>query len=397
MRTPPRSALSHQSVEDREQLPHARHQSNLLGLAGRHEPFVELLDRGVEPRGDQGPHLERLSNPRPAAPHRATASQSAGVAVERSDADEGRELPRGKGAELGQLGKERPAKHGTHPGDAPQESLVLFEGGTVLDETIEVTIRAGKLLLEPPYVGLDAPADGFGGARPEAVFLGGHHPDDLPSSGEDLLELPGFRIGDGSGGGTDGLREVSEDESVQSVGLGQMTGSFGEVPRLARVDHEEGHSGGGQSRGEGALEATAGLQDHQKSLGDLRELAEKLIDPRLVVGNDGVFSGGEDGDVQGSLGDIYPYVGSSSSTGTQAGSPFLPVPNLAGAGSGSSSPAQATVRAPPEVIEGRGDPGFLAVSERSSGPRSIRSTAPISTDSRQKPKHKEHTNEGTWR
>src|SRR3954447_15528386 len=80
-----------------------------------------------------------------------------------------------------------------------------------------------------------------------------------------------------------------------------------------------------------------------------------------------------------------------SCTSAQANPPLYALakrPNLAGAGSGSST-AQATVRAPSlEVIEGRGDPGFLAVSKRNSGPRNIRSTAPIPADSRQKPKHK---------
>jgi hypothetical protein len=60
-----------------------------------------------------------------------------------------------------------------------------------------------------------------------------------------------------------------------------------------------------------------------------------------------VLSDREDGDIQGSLGDIYPHVGSSA--GAQGGSPFPPAPSLAGTSSGSdSSPAQATVRAPPE-------------------------------------------------
>src|SRR5215216_4722972 len=391
MRTPPGSALSHQSVEDDQQLPHTRNQRHLLGLSGLNESLVEFLDGGIEARSDQGSHVERFSNPRPHTVRRPLKVPESRLRGARSDANESRELPRRKRAELGQFGKERPAKHGTHPGDAPQESFVLFEGGTVLDGLIEVTIRAGKLLLKPSYVGFDAPADSFGGARPEAIFLGGHHLDDLPSSGEDLLKLPGFCIGDGSRGGTDSLREVSEDESVKSVGLGQLPGSFGEVPRLARVDHEEGHSRGGQSRGNGALQATAGLQDHH-SVRDLRELAEKLLDSRLLVRNDEVFSGGEDSNIQGSLGDIYPYLGgSSSSSGTQeAGSPFLPAPNLAGTGSGSdSSPAQASVRAPPEVNV-RARRSWLSHGlQRSLGPRSIRSTAPTPTDCRPKPKHKE--------
>jgi hypothetical protein len=350
MRTPPGSTVSHHGVEDHQQLPHARHQRHLLlGLAGLNESFVELLDGGIEAGGDQGSHVECFSNPCPAAPYGASASQSAGVAVERSDPYEGREFSGRKGAELGQLRQERPAKHGAHSGNAPEKSFVRLEGGAAFDDLVEVAVRARKLLLEPPYVGFDASADGFGGARSETVFLGGCHLDDLPSSGEDLLELPGFLVGDGPRDGADGLSEVGENESVQGVGLGQSTGGFGEVPRLAGVDHEEGDPGGGQGRGEGALEASAGLQDHKKGVrdDDLCKPAQKLLYSRLVVGNYEVLSDREDGDIQGSLGDIYPHVGSSA--GAQGGSPFPPAPSLAGTSSGNdSSPAQATVRAPPE-------------------------------------------------
>jgi hypothetical protein len=151
-------------------------------------------------------------------------------------------------------------------------------------------------------------------ARCETVFLGAHHANELPSSGEDLLKLSDLGVGDGSRGGADGLREVSEHESVQSIGFGQATSSLGEVSRLARIDHKVGHSRGGQGRGNGTLEASAGFQDH-KSLSDyFRQLAHELIDSCLVVRNDEVLSGREDGNIDGGLGDIYAYVGSSSTS-----------------------------------------------------------------------------------
>lgn len=391
MRTPPGSALSHHGVEDRKQLPHARHQSHLLGLTRLKEPLVELLDLGVVAAGDQRSHVERLPNPRPATPHRASTPQGARVAVEGSHTHQSRELSRRKRAEFGQLRQERPAQDRTHSRNAPEKSLVPFEGRALFDGLIEVTIRARKLLLEPPYVGLDASADGFGGCGSETVFLGRHHPNDLSPTGEDLLKLPGFWVGDRSGRGADGLGEAGEDEGVYPVGLGELTRGPGEVSGLAGIDHEEGNPGGGQGRNDRTLEASAGLQDHKGTCEFLTcELAEKLIDSLLIVSNDEVFFGGEDGDIQGGLGDVYPHVVGNSSANTQAGSPLdvrAERPNLAGAGSGAMAPAQATVRAPPRLMAGRGDPGFLAVCVL--GPRSIRSTAPIPTDSRQKPKHKE--------
>src|SRR5215203_6525413 len=62
MRTPPGSALSHQSVEDDQQLPHTRNQRHhLLGLSGLNESLVEFLDGGLAARSDQGSHVERAS------------------------------------------------------------------------------------------------------------------------------------------------------------------------------------------------------------------------------------------------------------------------------------------------------------------------------------------------
>ena len=63
MRTPPNSSIPHHSVEDREQLPHARHQRHLLGLACREQPLVELLDDGVVAGGDEGAHVQGWSSP----------------------------------------------------------------------------------------------------------------------------------------------------------------------------------------------------------------------------------------------------------------------------------------------------------------------------------------------
>src|SRR5829696_784177 len=391
MRRPPGSTISHHRVEDDQQLPHARYQSHLLGLAGGQKALVELPYGGIEARSDQGSHVERLSDPRPGAPHRTSASQSARVAVEGSDTYEGRELLGRKGAEFGQLRKERPAKHRTYSGNAPEESLVrLDEGGALFDGLIEVPVGASELFFEPPYVRFDASAHGLEAARPEAVFLSAQHAHELPSSCEDLPKLPGFLVWDGSGRGTDGLCEAGKNESIQSVGFGQLAGGFGEVPRLAGVDYEEGYSRGGQGRDDGTLEASRGLQEHQ-SLRELGELADELLDAGLVVGSGEAFLGGEDSNIQGSLADVYPHVAGSSSGGAQSESPFPPaVPILAGTSSGSSFPAQATVRAPPPAgaLEGRGDPGFPAVSKRSSGPRRYRSTAPTPTDCRQEPKHK---------
>src|SRR5215210_9069401 len=96
MREPTGSTLSDHGVEDGEQLPHARHQSDLLGLARCYEPSVELLYGGVVSGGNQSRHVECLPDPRSSAPHAAAPPQSAGVAVDGSHSDEGGESSLGE-------------------------------------------------------------------------------------------------------------------------------------------------------------------------------------------------------------------------------------------------------------------------------------------------------------
>jgi hypothetical protein len=107
MRTPPNGAITHQSVEDREQLPHARHQGHLLGLAGGHEPLVEPLDGGVVARGDQSTHVKGGSDRGSAAPHLLLAAPLAGVPVEGSYSYQGAQALVGEFSKFGQLGEQR--------------------------------------------------------------------------------------------------------------------------------------------------------------------------------------------------------------------------------------------------------------------------------------------------
>ena len=113
--------------------------------------------------------------------------------------------------------------------------------------------------------------------------------------------------------------------------------------------------------------------------------AEEFVEPLLIVGYDEGLSCREEGHVQMSFGEVDADVGTSWKT-IQLLAPFLPAPNLAGAGSEASPTTQVTVRAPLEVLEGHDKPIFPTASKE---PRRIRSVAPAPSDCRPKPKHKE--------
>lgn len=307
MREPPGSAVSEYGAPNHQELPHVRHQYYLLGLTGLKQPFVEALDVGVVPAGNQSRHVEGFSHPRSSTPDGPTAPESSRVAIEESDSYQSRELPTSEGAQLRKFGQERPAKNGTNPRQALQKGLVSLESGLVLDGFVEVPVGSGELLFQPAQVGLDMPGDSLGSCGAQMVFLGGHYGDDLGSSGEDRLKLPGFLIRKSPGEGLDSLGKMGEDPGIESIGFGELARGSGEVPTLSWVDYRNGDLCRSERGGDGTLEAAAGLQDHHSDRRLFSEPAHKLIEAFLIVGDNERFSCGEDGHVQASFGDILSY------------------------------------------------------------------------------------------
>jgi hypothetical protein len=74
VRRPPRGTVFEDSVEDREQLAHAGHQSHLLRFAGRNQTLVEFLYDWAAAGGDQGARVQCHSDLGPPSPHATTAA-----------------------------------------------------------------------------------------------------------------------------------------------------------------------------------------------------------------------------------------------------------------------------------------------------------------------------------
>ena len=386
MRTPPISAIPHQGVEDGEQLPHARHQSNLLGFAGRKQPLVKLLDGGIVAGGDQGAHVEGRPHRSPSSPHLSLTTSLPGVPVEGSHSHEGAQTLVGELSQLGQLGQKSASQDRTDSGNALEQCLILLESGAGVDGPVEVGVGAGELLFEP----LDMCPDSLLECRRgdlKAVVLGDEHRENLASSGEKSLQKLGFLIGNDAWRRLHGASEAGQDEGVDLVGLGEPADSLGEILSLAGVYDRHRDSGGDDGGGRKTLVATGGFQDDQFGACSL-ETAEEFIDALLIVGDrEGLrveclrgFAR-QEAYVEGPLGDVDADVKLASGTGiAQVVSPLSSSsfcrPGLIDSGllvSVARALAPATVRAPPN--SGHDDECFTAVLARPLE-RSNRSVAP---------------------
>ena len=249
-------------VEDREQLPHARDERDLLRFAGRHQAPIEGANDRVVVRGDERAHVERRTHRGPPPPDDPFAAERPTVAGQRRDAHEGGDAFAIQLAELRELPQERAAHDGADARHRAQEVVLRAPDGAPLDRVVEVLIDRVELAFEPADVVADAPPDGAHRVL-EPIALGAQHAHQLPAPPEQGIERGRDRIGQRPWGRADAFRKQREDVGVDAVRLRELAGGPGEVSDLPGVDHHDrqlGRRDGGDSR---PFVAPGGLKDDE--------------------------------------------------------------------------------------------------------------------------------------
>ncbi len=155
---------SDHGIENGEQFAHGRDEGDLLGFAQCTQVKVKLADHGVVPGRGQGGHVQggaHLGAASPAhyvGPRCAGASELATVAVERGDADEGRDLAAVQLARApsgcGEFGQEHAGQDRTHTRHALQQGILLLPGGMGLARALQLPVHLCQFRLQPRDVAL---------------------------------------------------------------------------------------------------------------------------------------------------------------------------------------------------------------------------------------------------
>lgn len=89
---PPGSPMFQHRIENRQQLPHARRERDLLRFARSLQPLIEGSDHRIESGSDDRAHIEDGADLCASAPHRSSPAERATVAIEWCYSDEGGDL-----------------------------------------------------------------------------------------------------------------------------------------------------------------------------------------------------------------------------------------------------------------------------------------------------------------
>ena len=183
--------------------------------------------------------------------------------VHRSDSDEGRDLLPVKLSELWEFGNESGCSDGADPGDCLQTFVAFTPVVIGFDELQNGVIDAFEIFVQSINHRLETVADILLGRDGLAIEFAGPEFDELPSAGDQFIELALLLMGFSDWSRFDMLGKSSDDLSVQAVGLGQESDTFGIVTDVPGIDDGDGMPGSDQIADESVFIAPSGFDDDQ--------------------------------------------------------------------------------------------------------------------------------------
>jgi hypothetical protein len=294
-------------VEDGKELAHASYQGHLLRLTQGQKAMVEGLKNRIMAHAHQSGHVKGGPNMRTTTTDRTLAPMGATVTVERGHTNKLSHLLAAQGAQFRQVGDEGEGQGIADARDASEQVLLLLPEGARAEEFFQISLHKSNLLREPVDMTLDVLAHPFGSPA-HTILLHGAHLDELTASRYQGRE--GLRVFIREGTGFQGypLGKEGQDVGVNSIGLGELSCSLGEVPDLPWIYHPDNEAGLGQGSHQKGLKASCRF--HQDELGSNGEKpVYKEREAGFIMRGLPALPGGQHSDVQGVLGDVDTHEG----------------------------------------------------------------------------------------
>src|SRR5689334_9780149 len=154
----PRFAVSHDGIEDGDELSHGGDEGDLGPFTGLTQTAIEGLQGWIEPHANQGCHVEGTAHRLTATADMALAAILPAVVVDWRNTDQGCDLLVVDGAEFGQFGEEHGSGQRPNTLDAGEQLVALPQLGAARHRQAESGIGLGELALEDENVLLDPAA-----------------------------------------------------------------------------------------------------------------------------------------------------------------------------------------------------------------------------------------------
>ena len=249
-------------IQSNEEFAHHGRDRDFELFAACPQTGVEGFEDGVMNAGAQAGHVESAAQRGASAADVALAAEFAAIAIARSQASEGGDLPFGESAQLGRVGQNG---GGTDRADAfgLLEPFCLFaQLGLGREVFADEGLEGGELFLQgsPSALGQTAQIALF--QRTQALRFGRDQVRELGAAGDQFAQTQLRRRWCRRGRRRAQFSILGEDLRIYPIGLGELAAEAGEVAHLPRISHRDEHLGLVQGRDQRAAVGPGRFADH---------------------------------------------------------------------------------------------------------------------------------------
>ncbi|MEN9478923.1 MAG: hypothetical protein RLZZ298_318 [Pseudomonadota bacterium] len=290
-------------IHDSQELSHTSDDHHFGWFSGLFQAIRKGLNRIVAPHSRDGRHIQHRPYIGPPTPNEALTPMFATVVRQWRHARQRCNLATIECAQFWTLRQHRQTGHRTYARDGAQQIVLGAPDIRFAQLLVQITIDFNNLFVQPDNVFFQTLLQRLGSRRTQSERFLNPHRNQLASPAHHVVERTGVRVFKRTHLRTNGASKVSQHGGIHFVCLGQPSGGFGEVSRLARIDDRHRQMSGGQFAGQMDLQATSGFQ-HDQGRAGLFQQRDDLTDTGVIIGHVHGLSRGRNADVQGGFGHI---------------------------------------------------------------------------------------------
>src|SRR5215203_526566 len=167
----PEFVFTDHDINDGQKFAHAGNNGNLLEFVLSEESLIERLEHRIEANRSQGSHIELAAHLGAATPDVARTTLLATITIERSHADQLRDLVPVKLAQLRTIGEQGHGGDKANACDALEDLVFLLPDGGTRQLLFEFFIEFLNAFLEPFNMLFDIVTSGFGSRGTAPILL----------------------------------------------------------------------------------------------------------------------------------------------------------------------------------------------------------------------------------
>ncbi|AOK67182.1 hypothetical protein WM33_16440 [Burkholderia multivorans] len=296
----PRRVGSDHGIKYGQKLAHAGNQRDLGQFAGGLQALIEGFDGRIVAGGGKGGHVKHATDFKATTLNASSAIAGAGIASNRRDADESRNLATAELTQFGQFCDQASTGYRTDAVSRLQQAVEFTEvlayvSDHLCVDVVELSLNGSN---DSQQAGMQTDRRNL-----QPLSFREEHGEQLATAGQQSSQPLLALIGNGAQQAGQifathqDRSQFGEHASIDAIGLGQTPHRAGKIARLSRIDDRDRQTGALQSASHFRLVAAGRFHHDQRHVQRLQGDGQGRMALRIVIESLGVQMGTQHGNI----------------------------------------------------------------------------------------------------